>query len=149
MELNWDSSFFCDQNPVIISSDNTWLKSFNTRLVLFCPNWIRCTAQIITVWLCSPSGSLGFLFIYLFILRREPKDSTVTYFHPNLQENNLGLFLLSPPNPGLMAKSCSSIRSSCSDLMSRDLVLSSFFSFRLTRLLSRKKKWFKPQSLSS
>lgn len=39
-----------------------------------------------------------------------------------------------PPKPGRIAKSWSSIRSSCSDLISRDLVLSSFFILRSTRL---------------
>lgn len=42
-----------------------------------------------------------------------------------------------PPKPGLIAKSWSSIRSSCSDLISQDLVLSSFFILRSTRLKTR------------
>lgn len=42
-----------------------------------------------------------------------------------------------PPKPGLIAKSWSSMRSSCSDLISQDLVLSSFFILRSTRLKTR------------
>lgn len=44
-----------------------------------------------------------------------------------------------PPKPGLIAKSWSSIRSSCSDLISQDLVLSSFFILRSTRLKTRER----------
>lgn len=45
-----------------------------------------------------------------------------------------------PPKPGLIAKSWSSIRSSCSDLISKDLVLSSFFILRSTRLRTKETK---------
>ncbi len=48
--------------------------------------------------------------------------------------------LVLPPKPGLIAKSWSSIRSSCSDLISIDLVLSSFFILRSTRLRTKENK---------